>query len=86
METSRLFYMVETVLKILEAGFSIWASKERNKYRDELISLKQEYYDEYNKPFEERDDGKLDRILFRLRCLGDSFATSVGNENNAAKS
>lgn len=77
--------MVGTLLGILEAGLSIWASREKTKYQDRYIKLKREWYEEYNKPEDRRSDAELDRIEFDIRVLCDSFASVVRAENTQNK-
>jgi hypothetical protein len=73
--------MFEKIADILAAGLSLWASKEKTKYIDRLISLRKEYREEYNKPADLRSDAVLDNILFELCLLGDSFGARVRAEN-----
>lgn len=72
--------MFADLAKALGAAFSIWEHKEKNKYRDKLLSLQREYYAEINKPLEARSDAVLDALEFELRILGRSFASSVTGE------
>lgn len=73
--------MFTLILGILEAGLSLWESKEKRKYVDELIAIKKDYYAEINKPSTERSDAVLDSLEFRVRVLGIAFAAGVGGEN-----
>lgn len=73
--------MFAALAKALGAGLSIWESKEKNKYRDKLLSLKKAYYEEFNKPESVRSDAVLDNLEFELRILAESFASSVGESN-----
>lgn len=73
--------MVESIFAVLAAGLSIWSSKEKTKYIDKLIKLKRDYYEEINKPFERRDNARIDNLEFELRILGDSFAASVAKSD-----
>ena len=66
-----------TSLKILEHGFSIYKTKKANKYLEELISLKEIYEIEYNKPKAYRNNAVMDNVSIRLRILADSF-TELG--------
>lgn len=67
--------MIESVLKILEAGLSLWESTEKRKYVDAIIKLKKEYYEEIKNP--KPDNAILDYIEFRLQLLGNSFASQI---------
>lgn len=67
---------IALILGVLEKGLSIWDSKEKSKYVDKLIKLKKEWYEEYNKPLDERSDIKLDAIELHIRILCQSFIGS----------
>lgn len=70
--------MVNELFAALAAGLKIWEHKDANKYRDRLFSLKREYYEEFNKPLDKRNDAVLDNCEFELRLLASGFASSVG--------
>lgn len=77
--------MVNLLLGVLEQGLKLWNSHESTKYLDKLLKLKREWYEEYNKPRNERDHNRLDDIEFELRILADSFiqaaqAPNTGNQ------
>lgn len=74
--------MVDSLFKVLFAGLSLWGSKERTKYLDEAIALKKAYYEEINKPFEERNNAALDDILAQLHRLTGTFSALVGEQNS----
>lgn len=78
--------MFDALLTVLSAGLTLWSDKEKNKYIDEMISLKNQYYEEYNKPLTERDDSVLDNLEHELCVLGVAFAASIGKQNTAPKS
>jgi len=71
----------EAIFKALAAGLSIWEHKEKNKYKKKVLDLKQEYYEEYNKPDSERDDAVLDNIRFELHSIVEIFSSEIGKEN-----
>ena len=73
--------MVESLIKILETGLSIWDHHEKTKYLDQLIGLKREYYAEFDKGEERRSSAILDDVLGRLRILGDSFVATAGKKD-----
>lgn len=73
--------MIETILTILSAGLQLWSSKEKTKYQDKLMALRKGYYEEYNKPEDQRSDAVLDNIEFELRILGTAFASNVRESN-----
>lgn len=73
--------MVTLVLGILEQGLKLWNSHESTKYLDKLLKLKKEWYEEYNKPLDERSDNRLDDIEFELRILADSFIQAAQAPN-----
>jgi hypothetical protein len=61
------------VFGVLEQALKLWNSKESSKYLDKMIKLKKEWYEEYNKPLDDRSDVKLDNIELQLRILCQSF-------------
>lgn len=70
--------MFGLVLQVLGAGLTLWDDKEKNKYVDKLLSLKEQYYAEYNKPIDIRSDAILGNLEFELRLLATGFASSIG--------
>jgi hypothetical protein len=69
--------------RIVERGLSLWNTKEGRKYLNEVIKLKQEYYNEFSR--KDRSDLALDRILERLRIIGETFAeTAIGNDASSS--
>lgn len=61
------------LLGALEQGFGLWRTREGNKYRDEVIELRQEYSDEMLKPDEDQSDLAIVRIKRRVRILYKTF-------------
>lgn len=74
---------VELVLQILATALSIWDSKEKTKYTDQLISLRAAYYAEWNKPIEERSDAILDNLKFEIKNLAVAFNMAAEKPKNA---
>ena len=74
--------MIDALIKSLEAGLSLWASKEKRKYLDKVISLKRDFYEEYNKPDDDRSDAVMDNIRLQLRIVANGFSTSLKTENS----
>lgn len=74
--------MFEVLFNVLNAGLILWSNKEKRKYIDELMHLKEQFYEEYNKPITSRSDAILDHIDFKLRVLGTAFAADVGKSNS----
>lgn len=72
---------VKLILGVLEQGLKLWNSKEANKYLDKLIKLRKDWYEEYNKPLDERSDVKLDSIELQLKILCQSFVQAPKREN-----
>ena len=77
--------MIDSLFKALAAGLSIWESKEKTKYVDQLMSLKKDYYAEWNKDPAIRSDAVLDDIKLKLRILCDAFSTGVIGKDSAPK-
>jgi hypothetical protein len=69
--------MFTLILSVLDTGLKLWLSKERTKYVDKLMRLQKEYYEESNKPAEERSDAVLDNLFFELRILASAFAAEA---------
>ncbi len=78
--------MVTAFLNVLYAGLQLWTSKEKTKYIDQLIELKEDYYAEYKKDPVYRSDARLDNLLFKMQLVGTGFAAAVGVENFKAQS
>jgi hypothetical protein len=74
---------VQLILGVLEQGLKLWNSKEADKYISKLIKLKKEWYEEYNKPLDQRSDVKLDYIELQLRILCQSFIQAPKRENTS---
>ena len=72
---------LQLILGVLEQGLKLWNSKEADKYVSKLIKLKKEWYEEYNKPLDQRSDVKLDYIELQLRILCQSFIQAPKREN-----
>lgn len=70
--------MLEILFKVLGAGLSIWDSKEKTKYTDQLIQLKKDFYEEFNKGPGHRSNAVLDNIERELLILAEVFASSAG--------
>ncbi len=73
--------MIELILSLAASALSIWASKEKTKYSDQLGTLQKAYYDEYNKPLSERSDATLDNLEFELRVLARQLSAAIGASN-----
>lgn len=74
--------MFASILGIVEAALSIWASKLRQKYIDKVESLKRDYYAEINKPMTERSDAVMDNLEFELRITTASLAADIKSQGN----
>jgi hypothetical protein len=65
--------MTSTVLNLIGSMLSIWESKERRKYYDEYLELKEEY----SKALNGRDNGVMDYLEDRIKSLGEVIALEV---------
>jgi len=65
--------MVEVLFGVLLQGLKLWNTKESTKYLDEVLSLKKEWMDEYNKPRELRSNANLDELELRLELISKHF-------------
>jgi hypothetical protein len=70
--------MIQVLFGVLEAGLSLWSDKEKHKYVDRLLRLKEQWFHEYNKPDNEVDDNVLSTIEWELRLLGNAFTSAAG--------
>lgn len=73
---------LQLALGILREGLKLWASKESTKYLDKIVKLEKEYYEELNKPEDERSDRKLDDIMLELTLISQSFLHYPGKRGN----
>lgn len=78
--------MIAILFDVLLAGLHLWEAHEHNRaveikqrYINEVLKLKNDFYAEYNKPHGVRSDAVLSDIDFRLRTLGASFASTIRN-------
>lgn len=69
--------MLGDLIKAISAGLSIWDSKEKTKYVDQLFKAKEDYYAELSKPLAERSDDELARIKQRVRLINEAFCAAV---------
>ena len=74
--------MIGALFQSLAAGLSLWQSSEKRKYLDKLISLKRDYYEEFNKGPSVRSDAILDNIQFELQLISLAFSSAVTGEQN----
>lgn len=70
---------IETILKVLEAGLSIWQNTQATKYQKAILDLKQRRDDELNKG-ELADDAYLDKLERDILWLSNLFSTEVKSE------
>jgi len=73
--------LVSSLIGAVEAGLKLWGTKEGRKYLDELLELKQEWANEYNKEIDQRSDAKLDLIEQRIMLISEIFSASIGSQN-----
>lgn len=77
--------MIESIITLLNTGLTLWATEEANKYLNEVISLKEAYTRESNKPRAEQSDDTLDTIRIRLLDIASGFASGVAKSNPSNK-
>ena len=68
--------MIDSVLKLLVTGLSLWEHKDARKYLDKTIKLRKQWYEEYNK--DTPDNATLDNIELELRLISEAFSSQVG--------
>lgn len=76
--------MFEAILALLTSGLNFLDDKLKTKYIDEMIDIKQQYYDEQNKP--DADWALLDNLEFRMCNLTLGVAADLNLANAKAKS
>jgi hypothetical protein len=72
--------MIELLFGVLHEGLKLLNTKESNKYLDEIISLREQWLNEYNKPKKSRSHADLDSIELRLSIIARSFIDSPGKQ------
>jgi hypothetical protein len=72
--------MIELLFGVLHEGLKLLNTKESNKYLDEIISLREQWLNEYNKPKKSRSNADLDSIELRLSIIARSFIDSTGKQ------
>ena len=70
---------VETILKVLEAGLSIWQSAQSTKYQKAILDLKRKRDDELNKG-DKMDHAYLDKLERDIMWLSELFSSEVKSE------
>jgi hypothetical protein len=70
--------MIELLFGVLEQALKLANQKESTKYLDEIIKLKSEWMNEYNKPRDKRSNADLDTYEQRLFILAKSFIDNNG--------
>ena len=72
--------MIELVFGVLVEGLKLWNTKESTKYLDEVIKLREDWLNEYNKPKNLRSNADLDAIELRLSLLARTFIDTAGKQ------
>lgn len=67
--------MLQAVLEIAKFGLSVWDSKEKNKYLDELLQLEKEYYEEGSK--HRPDMAIINGIERRMQSLSKNLSAQI---------
>tara|TARA_Y100001937_G_scaffold70639_1_gene96143 strand:- start:2680 stop:2916 length:237 start_codon:yes stop_codon:yes gene_type:complete len=67
--------MFQSMLRILEAGLSIWETAQSRKYRKAVLDLKEKRAKELEK--EHPDFDVVDKCERQLQWLGELFATEA---------
>lgn len=74
--------IIDSILRIAAALISLLELKERRKYIDRKMELQKQFYEEYNKPFEQRNNAVLDNIQFELCVLVETIAADLSAKNS----
>ena len=70
---------IDTLLKVLEAGLTLWNTRQSRKYQESILDLKKKRDDELNKG-DKMDDSYLHKLERDILFLSDLFATEVRSE------
>lgn len=76
--------MITAIIALVTAGVNFLDDKLKTKYIDEMIQLKQQYYEEQNKP--DADWAVLDNIEFRMRNIALGVAADLAIAHAQAQS
>ncbi len=68
---------IGAILQIIGAILNIVEMKMRRKYIDRKQELEKAWYDEYNKPREQRNNAALDTIEFEIITLARTIAADL---------
>lgn len=66
--TTLLFGILEQLLKV--GGLAL---EEKHRYEDNVLKLKKEWYEEYQKPDDEISHNRLDELQLQLQLLGEAI-------------
>lgn len=71
--------MITALLGLLEqvVKLGVLTVEERHKYEDNILKLKKEWYEEYQKPDDEISHNRLDDIQLELRLLTDAVIEAL---------
>ncbi len=58
-----------------------FAMEERHRYEDNVLKLKKEWYEEFQKPENEISDNRLDDIELELRLLAEAVVEALRAKN-----
>jgi len=70
------------LLGVLKEGLKLWNDRQATKYLDRVIQLEKDYYEELNKPSDERSDYRLDSVMLELRIISQYFLHYPGKRGN----
>ena len=66
--------MTEILFSVLLQGLKLWNDKQAGKYLDKVISLQNEWLEEYAKPRTERNNSILDETESQLYMIAKLFS------------
>lgn len=75
--------MANLLLGILEQLLKLGTItlEERHKYEDNVLKLKKEFYEEFQKPENEISDSRLDDIELELRLVTEALLETLRTKN-----
>lgn len=73
--------MITELIAALKFGLSIWSSKEKTKYLDELLELERRWLNEFKKGYGSYSNASLDEFELELRLFSSRVFTAAGIPN-----
>ena len=75
--------LIGAIFGVAEQTLMFVNIREKRKYQDQLIKLKTEWYEEFNKDDSNRSDAVLDNLERKLCILLDAISSDLRAENTS---